>query len=144
MAKRILVPLESSAQSDAVLPLVADLARGTGATVRLLHVTPYSRTRYSEDNRVIAYAHELEERAGREAEAWLRGLAMMLDGVAVEHRVRVGDPGEEILREADAFGADAIVLRASPWRWWRRSLGRVAKRVRAKAEAPVLLLSEAA
>jgi nucleotide-binding universal stress UspA family protein len=144
MAKRILVPLDTSEEADAVLPLVADLARAAGATVRLLHVTPYARTRLSQDNRVIRYAHQQEERDAREADLWLRQLTMMLDGIAVEHRVRVGDPGEEILREADAFGADAIVLRTAPWRWWRRTLGRVVKRVRAKAEAPVLLLSEAA
>jgi nucleotide-binding universal stress UspA family protein len=144
MAKRILVPLDTSEYSDAVLPLVADLARAAGATVRLLHVTPHSRTRFSEDNRVIRYAHQQEERDAREAELWLRGLTPLLDGIPVEHRVRIGDPGEEILREADAFDADAIVLRAAPWRWWRRTLGRVAKRVRAKAEAPVVLVSEAA
>ncbi len=144
MAKRILVPLDSCEQAETVLPLVADLARGAGATVRLLHVTPYARTRYSEDNRVIWYAHQHEEHAARQAEVWLRELASLLDGVAVEHRVRVGDPEAEILVEADAFDADAIVLRASPWRWWRRTLGRVAARVRARAEMPVLLLSEAA
>jgi len=110
----------------------------------LLHVTPYARTRYSEDNRVIRYAHQHEELAAREAEVWLREFASLLDGVAVDHRVRVGDPEAEILIEADAFDADAIVLRASPWRWWRRTLGRVAARVRARAEVPVLLLSEAA
>jgi nucleotide-binding universal stress UspA family protein len=144
MAKRILVPLDTTEHGESVLPLVADLARAAGATVRLLHVTPYSRTRFSEDNRVIHYAHQQEERDARDAELWLRQLTPLLDGIAVEHRVRIGDPGEEILREADAFEADAIVLRAAPWRWWRRTLGRVAKRVRAKAEAPVVLLSEAA
>ena len=144
MAKRILVPLDMSEHSESVLPLVADLARAAGATVRLMHVTPYSRTRFSEDNRVIRYAHQQEERDAREAELRLRQLALLLDGVDVEHRVRIGDPGEEILREADAFNADAIVLRASPWRWWRRTLGHVVKRVRAKAEVPVVLISEAA
>lgn len=144
MAKRILVPLDTSEHSESVLPLVADLARAAGATVRLLHVTPYARTRFSEDNRVIHYAHQQEERDAREAEVWLRQLTPLLDGIAVEQSVRIGDPGEEILREADAFNADVIVLRASPWRWWRRTLGRVAKRVRAKAEAPVVLFSEAA
>jgi nucleotide-binding universal stress UspA family protein len=144
MAKRILVPLDSSEHSEAVLPLVADLARAAGATVRLLHVVPNARTRFSEDNRVIHYAHQQEERDARAAEVWLQQLAPLLDGVAVEHRVIVGDPSEEILREAAAFDADAIVLRAAPWRWWRRTIGRVAKQVRARAEAPVVLLSEAA
>ena len=144
MAKRILVPLDTVEHADAVLPLVADLARAGGATVRLLHVTPYARTRFSPDNRVVHYAHQQEERAAREAGLWLEQLTALLDGVAVEHAVRVGDPGEEILREAEAFDADAIVLRAAPWRWWRRTLGRVAKQVRARAETPVVLLSEAA
>jgi nucleotide-binding universal stress UspA family protein len=144
MAKRILVPLDSSEQAETVLPLVADLARAGGATVRLVHVIPYARTRYSEDNRVIRYAHQQEEHAAREVGLWLHELALRLDGIAVEHRVRVGDPDEEILTEANAFDADAIVLRAARWRWWRRTLGRVAARVRARAEVPVLLLSEVA
>ena len=144
MAKRILVPLHTTEHADAVLPLVADLARAAGATVRLLNVTPYARTRFSPDARVVYYAHQQEERDAHEAELWLQQLTPLLDGIAVEHAVRVGDPGEEILREAETFDADAIVLRAAPWRWWRRTLGRVAKQVRARAEAPVLLLSEAA
>ena len=144
MTKRILVPLDMSERSESVLPLVADLARANGATVRLLHITPDSRTRFSEDNRVLIYAHQQEERDAAQAKQRLQSLEPLLDGVAVEHRVRIGDPGEEILREADIFDADAIVMRASPWRWWRRTLGRVAKQVRARADVPVLLLSEAA
>lgn len=144
MAKRILVPLDMSVQSESVLPLVADLARGAGATVRLLHVMPYARTRIAGDNRVIHYAHGLEERQAREAELALEQLGPLLDGIDVEHRVRVGDPGEEILREADAFNADAIVLRASRRRWFSRTLGRVSTRVRAKADVRVVLVSEVA
>ena len=144
MAKRILVPLDASERADAVLPLVADLARAAGGTVRLLHVTPYSRTRFSPDDRVIHYAHQQEERDAREAERWLQDLTQRLDGIAVEHGVRTGDPREEILREADAFEADVIVLRAARWRWWRRTLGRVVTHLRARAEVPLLVLSEAA
>jgi nucleotide-binding universal stress UspA family protein len=144
MAKRILVPLDTSEHADTLLPLVVDLARASGGTVRLLHVTPYARTRFSADDRVVHYAHQQEERDARDAELWLAQLAPLLDGIAVEHAVRVGDPGEEILREAAAFDADAIILRAAGWRWWRRGIGRVARQVRARAGAPVVLLSEAA
>lgn len=144
MAKRILVPLDTSERAESILPLVADLARAQGATVRLLHVTPYYRTRFSPDNRVVFYAHQQEERDAADAAVWLRNLEPLLDGVDVEHRVRIGHPAEEIVHEAGVFDADAIVLRAAPWRWWRRTLGRVAQRVRARAAAPVLLLSEAA
>ena len=144
MAKRVLVPLDDRERAETVLPLVEALARAGGATVRLLHVTPYYPTRYSDDNRVLFYAHQQEERDAAEATTWLRALGLTLDGVAVEQVVRIGDPAEEILREAEAFGADVIVLRAPRRAWWRRTLGRVTREVRAAASAPVLLLSEAA
>jgi nucleotide-binding universal stress UspA family protein len=145
MAKRILVPLDGSERdADTVLPLVGDLARAHGATVRLLHVTPYYRTRYSPDDRVLFYAHQQEERDAAEAAAWLHALAPLLDGIPTEHRVRIGDPGEEIAREAETFGADTVVLRTRRPRWWRRGLGRVPARVRARTSVRVLLVSEAA
>jgi nucleotide-binding universal stress UspA family protein len=142
MAKRILVPLDSSERSESVLPLVADLARGAGGTVRLVHVTPYMRTRFSEDNRVILYGHQQEERNAAHAAVWLRDLEPLLDGVALEHRVRIGDPADEIVREAETFEADVVVLSARRHPWWRRAIGRVVARVRAKSDVPVLLLSE--
>jgi nucleotide-binding universal stress UspA family protein len=40
MAKRILVPLDGSPAAERIVPLVADLARGSGASLRLLHVAP--------------------------------------------------------------------------------------------------------
>ena len=141
MAKRILVPLDASERSESVLPFVADLARGAGGTVRLVHVTPYVRTRLSDDGRVLFYGHQAEERETARADSRLRDLEPLLDGVALEHRVRLGDPAEEIVREAEAFGADVVVLSTRRRPWWRR-VGRVATRVRAQSDVPVLLLSE--
>lgn len=40
MAKRILVPLKSTEPAASFVEALAGLARGTGATVRLLHVGP--------------------------------------------------------------------------------------------------------
>ena len=40
MAKRILVPLDQSPAGEVVVPLVADMAHGSGATVRPLLVAP--------------------------------------------------------------------------------------------------------
>ena len=143
MAKRILVPLDTPERSETVLPLVADLARGSGGTVRLLHVAPLVRTRISDDGRVITYAHQLEERREAEGLQRLRHLELAaLDGVPVEHRVRLGDPVTEILREADAFGADVIALSTRRRSWWRQAFGRVAARVRAKSGIPVLVFAD--
>jgi nucleotide-binding universal stress UspA family protein len=63
-----------------------------------------------------------------------------LEGVAVEMVVRFGDPTAEILHEAEAFGADLIVLATTG----RSALGRtmfgsVAEAVFRKAQVPVLL-----
>jgi len=40
MAKRILAPLDQSPAAEVVVPLVASIARGRGATVRPLLVAP--------------------------------------------------------------------------------------------------------
>jgi nucleotide-binding universal stress UspA family protein len=144
MSKRILVPLDAGEHADAVLPLVADLARGAGGTVRLLHVAPVARTRIHNDGRVLQYAHDAETRRESEALDYLRELEPRLDGVPVERRVRLGEPADEILHEAESFGADVIVLGVRRRAWWRRALGRVAGAVRARATAPVLLVGEGA
>ena len=142
MAKRILVPLDASERSEAVLPLVADLARGAGSTVRLLHVAPLGRTRISDAGRVLVYAHHLEERRESEGLDRLRDVEHLLEGVAVERRVRFGETVTEILNEAEAFEADLIALSASRRPWWRRAAGRIAAQVRAKSSVPVLILAE--
>ncbi|MBI3635837.1 MAG: universal stress protein, partial [Candidatus Rokubacteria bacterium] len=43
MAKRIVVPMNGRETSEAVLPLVAGIARDSGATVRLVRVAPVPR-----------------------------------------------------------------------------------------------------
>jgi nucleotide-binding universal stress UspA family protein len=67
MAKRILVSLDHSPTAASVVPVVADLARGSHATVRLLHVAPQPDNQVDRNGRVIAYADR--EMASLEAEA---------------------------------------------------------------------------
>lgn len=142
MAKRILVPLDRGEEAEAGVPLVADLARSSGATVRLLHVAPHPQMRTDTHGRVIAYADQESDRLDAEGQDYLWTIEAQLDGVPVERRVRFGDAAEEILLEADAFGADLIALTAAKRGWFRRSvLGGVAKRVLRKAPAPVMLLA---
>ncbi len=40
-AKRILEPQDGTPEGETVMPVVQGLARGAGATVRLLHVEPW-------------------------------------------------------------------------------------------------------
>lgn len=142
MAKRILVPLDRTPVSETVVPVVGAMARGDGATVRLLHVAPVPRTHLTEEGRVLAYADQ--EMASLESYAldFLRTIAAQLDGAGdVECRVRFGDPVDEILGEAEDFGADLIVVTTETRGTLRRAvLGSVADQVLRKAAAPVLLM----
>ena len=108
MAKRILVPLDETVQAENVLDMVADMARGAGATVRLLHVAPAPNNVVS-DGRVVAYADQEGARLESEGLDYLRAVEVRMNGFPVESAVRFGDPLEEILADAEAFGADLIV-----------------------------------
>ena len=161
MAKRILVPIGKDERAETILPVVAALARDAGATVRLLQVQPLQRSRFDEAarqlpaygydaevtlrvrQRVLNYAHTLEERLESETLERLRGLEPLLDGVAVERQVRFGDVVEEIAHEAEAFDADLVAVYERRRPWWRPSLAPVGERVRARTGVPVLTLTEA-
>jgi nucleotide-binding universal stress UspA family protein len=140
MAKRILVPLDQSPTAEAVVPLVADLARGAGATVRLLHVSPMPDALVAKDGRVVAYADQEMARLEAEGLDYLQTAAARLEGMAVDRVVRFGEPAEEILREAEAFGADLIaVTTAGRSGISRVALGSVAEAVFRKAAVAVVL-----
>jgi nucleotide-binding universal stress UspA family protein len=139
MAKRILVPLGESEAAHSVLPLVADMARSSGATVRLLHVAPLPTERVSADGRVVAYQSQEIERVEFDRLEHLKVAQAELEGVPVESVVRFGNPPREILVEAEAFGADLIAV-STERRGWLGLRGVVTKLMR-RSEVPVLLLA---
>jgi nucleotide-binding universal stress UspA family protein len=109
MAKRVLVPVDHLPAS-ALLDLVGDAARGGGATIRLIHVAPSPENLIGTDGRVMAYADQEGARRAAEALDMLHPIELHFGGVPVESVVRFGDPATEILREAEAFHADLIVM----------------------------------
>ncbi|HYB42488.1 MAG TPA: universal stress protein [Candidatus Methylomirabilis sp.] len=141
MAKRILVPLGLAESAGTVLHLVADIARSSGATVRLLHVAPVPGERVSADGRLVAYASQEMERVEMDRRDHLKMAEAELEGVPVESVVRFGDPAREILVEADAFGADLIAVTDHRRGWLRRLLGGVVDAVLRRSPVPVLLLA---
>lgn len=108
--KRILVPLDMKTEPDAIARVVADAARGGGAMVRLLHVAPAPESVVDADGRLIAYASQEGDRLTAEAADYLRTVEAELDEVPVESTVRFGDPADEIVAEAEDFGADLIAF----------------------------------
>jgi nucleotide-binding universal stress UspA family protein len=159
MAKRILVPVGDDTRAEAIVPVVAALARDSGGTVRLLSVQPLQRTRFDDyarklpaygydvgvtldvQQRVLMYGHAHEERVESETLEQLRQLDPLLDGVVVERAVRFGDVVEEIAREVQSFDADLVALGQRRRPWWRPALARIVDRVRARVHVPVLALS---
>ncbi len=140
MAKRILVPLDQTVQAEQVVDLVADMARGGGATVRLMHVAPVPDNVVS-DGRVVAYADQEMTRLESEGLDYLRAVEVRMNGFPVDSVVRFGDPTREILTEAEALGADLIVMCTKAASGISRvMLGSVAEQVLRKAGPAVMLL----
>ena len=140
-AKRILAPIDGSERSEDIVPLVAALARDTGATVRLLRVYPIPKRVVRDTGETISYADQEMAgltAAGRDA---LEHVGARLHDVPVERMVRFGDTVEEIVNEAEAFDADVIVMTESPRTGLRRVLSPgIADRVTARATVPTLVL----
>ena len=142
MAKRILVPLGKRDADQAVLPLVAALARDSGAAVRLLRVYSIPDYIVGAHGRTVAYVDQEMDSLSRQGVMELKTLAdTTLDGVPVETVVRFGDPVAEILTEAEAFGADLIALTTTERSRLRRALiGGTAADVTREATVPALVL----
>jgi len=138
--RKILVPLDESPGSEAVLWTVGELARAQGARVNLLRVVPPA-TVVQAGERVKVFADQERDRIERGTLFGLRRLAQRLDGVAVDASVRFGDPAEEIVDQAEATGVDLIAMathrRSVVARLVRRG---VAERVERATTVPVILV----
>lgn len=142
MAKRILVPLDRSEHAEAVLPIVADIARSSGATVRLVSVARAPEQKFGDYGRVVAYESQEVERVTYSRLDYLRGAQAQLDGVPAEAVVRFGDAAEEIAREAETFGADLVALTEPRRGWFGRLFGSMATALRRKTAVPLLVLAD--
>jgi nucleotide-binding universal stress UspA family protein len=141
MTKRILTPIDGRVESEAIVPVVAALARGAGSTVRLLRVFPVPEHVVGPYGRTVAYVDQEMARLTAEGMDELAHIEAELDGVPVERVVRFGEPAEEIRLEAEAYSADLVTLATT-----RRSrLGKVlvpgvAERLEADSTVPTLVL----
>jgi nucleotide-binding universal stress UspA family protein len=144
MAKRIVVAVDRTTRPYELLDLIGDLARA-GAAVRLVHVAPPPTSTTYGDGDLVVYSDQEGLALRAEALDALRALEIHLSGEAVDSVVRFGDPADEIVREAEAFGADLIAMPAVCHHGVRRLLfGSVAERVARRAPMPVMLLRPAA
>jgi len=141
MVKRILVPLDETTDHESILPLVADVARGAGATVRLLHVAPVPDNVVDVEGRIVAYSDQEMSRLQSEWLDYLDSVRFLLGGVPAEPALRFGDPVEQILAEAADTDADLIAVTTVCRSGVKRALlGSVAEQIVKRARTSVLLL----
>ncbi|HLC28288.1 MAG TPA: universal stress protein [Dehalococcoidia bacterium] len=166
MYKRVLVTLDGSSFSEAVLPEAARLLAETQAQVHLLIVAeePAATSSYAETEPLTmavpapggvvriepAPLVETRAQATRRVTDELRefliaeGIPLEKAGVAVHTAVRFGDPAEEIIRFAEELKIDLIVMATHGHTGLaRRVFGGVASHVVAGGVCPVLLVRPA-
>jgi acetoin utilization protein AcuB len=138
--RKILVPLDGSAGSEAVLPTIAEIARAEDADVLLLYVARVPEEVIS-DNRVVAYVDQETARIEVESRAYLKRVSSRLRGIAVEFAVRFGDPAAEIVDEAEKNGATLIAMATHRRSGLARVVkGSIAEEVERSTAVPVLLV----
>jgi nucleotide-binding universal stress UspA family protein len=141
--RRILVPLELTADSQPALQYAARLAKEESASVCLLHIVDFGpfESAMAESPMYHSAAHII----GR-AERHLRMLAHheLAPGVPVRIVVRAGETAFEVVKAAQGICADLIVLSAPRQNWLKRLISRDSTRwIESHAPCSVVVLREA-
>jgi nucleotide-binding universal stress UspA family protein len=127
---------ESSAQG---FDFALDLAQSFESAIVAVHALDKKMVEALEDNAVV----ESRQRAFREASRKLAQLATegQRKGVRVETLLVEGEPALEVLKTAEAYNADLILLAISKKEAWNRALfGATAEQVVRKSNIPVLCI----
>jgi nucleotide-binding universal stress UspA family protein len=141
MYKKILVPLDGSPLSEAVLPHAEELAKKDGAEIVILRVPEHIEPKF----RAQAYAESIhaQEDADKAAEAYVHDKAALLQQENIKARgiAREGPVTETILAVAEETHADAIAMSTHGWKGLQHLLkGSVAEKIVQNAHIPVIVI----
>jgi len=144
--KRILVPLDGSEASEAIIPYVKELGSKLKAEIILFQAVERARHTYTSDNMVVThlpYSDEEMEPFKADAESYLKQVGSLLkgDGITLRSKVGIGEAAEWILEYADEIDADLVAMathgRSGVSRW---TLGSVASKVLHAGNTPLILV----
>ena len=142
--EKILVPLDGSKTSEAILPSVEKLATALKTMICLLRVVHMDTVLSSLSTAAYDITKaDLETTAIRDAEEYLRGIEERLkaNGLKVESHVRVGDEAEEILEFCSQKSISFIAMSTHGRTGVERLLvGTVTGKVIRQAGKPVFLV----
>jgi nucleotide-binding universal stress UspA family protein len=141
--KRVLVALDGSPSSEAVLRFLLDIAGPLDMTVALLRVMEPVQPAVIEASRNVI-VEDIEGRR-RDAEEYLAPIAAALraQGIDVSWQVRRGQPAEEILAAAREGNIDLIAMATHGRTGLGRLLfGSVAEMVLRHAPVPVFMIRQ--
>ena len=144
MYQRILVPLDGSKMSEAILPHVEKLARALNVEIVLLHVGSIT-SEPDFDPHIPILAPIIEELKHKYADekAYLDHICSKLEseGVRATYLLREGDVAETIMEVAEIMQADLIAMSMHGRTGvLRLLLGGVAEQVVQESKIPVLLI----
>jgi len=136
MFKRILVPLDGSALSERVLPIVGQLAGSFGSSIDLVYVIPTPADEIPE---------EITAQAAKDGDDYLKEMADSLsadvDQSKIGYSVQVGHPATKIIEQSESQKDTLILMSTHGYTGLQRLLlGSVAGKVAQAAPTPVLLI----
>jgi nucleotide-binding universal stress UspA family protein len=142
---KILVPLDGSKESEAVIPYVEELGSRLKGELTLLHVVPPASPVYAIPGETvqIPYTQAEVELLKADAGSYLEKVADALKDrhIKVKSEVKVGNTGHEIIKLADEVHADLVAMSTHGWsgvtRW---ALGSTADKVLNGGNTPLLLV----
>lgn len=141
---KILVPLDGSKESEAVIPYVEEVALKLKAEVTLLEVLKYGYQVTTVEGYIYIEHNEQQVQSDMlHAKGYLERVAAQLreKGVAVECEAKLGDAAEEIIQFADEIHADVVAMsthgRSGVGRW---VFGSVAEKILHEGNTPLLIV----
>jgi len=142
---KIVVPLDGSKESEAVIPYAEDLASRLKGELTLLHVVPPASPVYAipGETAQLPYTQAEVELLKADAGSYLEKIANALKDkrIKVKFEIRVGNTGHEIIKLADEVHSDFVAMSTHGWsgvtRW---ALGSTADKVLNGGNTPLLLV----